>query len=82
MRYCRFRTLEMLKILKLQDLSFGILTKLMAFRASGTVLRMLSARFVTLLSVDAVPLSAFAHILGRAVLGQKREKFWGLCANA
>ena len=36
--------LKMLKILKLLDLSFGIITKLMAFRSSWAVLRMFSAR--------------------------------------
>ena len=69
--------LKMQKVLKLQDLSFGIITKLMAFRASGAVLRMFSARFVTLLSADAVHLELL-HISLVALFSDRKEQMLGL----
>ena len=65
------------KILKLQDLSFGIITKLMAFRASSAVLRMFSARFVTLLSADAVHLE-LSHISLVELFSDRKEQLLGL----
>ena len=62
----------MLKILKLLDLSFGIITKLMAC-AKNVRCTFCDAAFSRCSSSRA-----FAHILGRAVLGQKRANV-GAC---
>ena len=71
----------MLKILKLQDLSFGIITYLMVFRASGAVIIMLSVRFVMLLSADAIHLELL-HISLVELFSDRKEQMLGWCLFA
>ena len=66
-----------MKTLNVQDQSFGIIIKLIVFRANGAEPRVSHAPFDTAFTGCASS-RAFAHILGRAVLGQKRPNV-GAC---
>ena len=66
-----------MKILNKKDKSFGIIIKWMVFRANGAEPRMSHAPFVIHFT-GCSSFRAFAHILGRAVLGQKRANV-GAC---
>ena len=52
----------------------------MAFRASGAALRMFSARFVTLLSADAVHLE-LSHISSVELFSDRKEQMLGLACQ-